>query len=296
VTSAAPVHSASLRALLGGAIDYAGLFPPTGLELAAALANYQAYRHSADAWALGRFVVPVARLGELEGLLRGGDVALTALMGAGIAVDVQLIEQFNRRSGEHGGRVESVEVKAASEAATRAMLAELPTDWIRYLEIPLDEAGDGILDALTAARAFAKIRTGGITAGAFPPPDQVVQFLQAAGRRKLPFKATAGLHHPLRGSYRLSYAAGAPRGVMYGFLNLLLAAAVAWVGGSAAELRAALLEDAAAAIRLDTESLQWREVRLSAAQLGELRQNFFHGFGSCSFREPLDELKARGWA
>jgi hypothetical protein len=291
----------SLYRLLSGSIDYAGLFPPAGLDLATALANYRAYRGSADAWALGRFVVPAARLNELEGLLLDGNVTvaerlpLTVLLGTAGADEVTAIEHFNARSGEHGGRVESVEVKTASDNAVRAVLAVLPVEWNRYLEISLDSASDPVLEALVAGRAFAKIRTGGVTPDAFPEVDQLVHFLQAAARRRLAFKATAGLHHPLRGCYRLSYAEAAPQGVMYGFLNLFLAATLAWGGAPAVQLRAALLEDDPAALRLDPEVLQWRELRIGATALAQLRENFCHSFGSCSFREPLDQLAAGGW-
>src|SRR5271154_2009055 len=56
----------SAAALLRGLIDYAGLFPPASCGMATAVANYEAYLRSEDAWMLGRFIVPVARLGEVE--------------------------------------------------------------------------------------------------------------------------------------------------------------------------------------------------------------------------------------
>src|SRR5271156_4630318 len=54
--------NASLRALISGAIDYAGLFTPTGLPLDQAIRNYARYRQEDDAWMLGRFVISAARL------------------------------------------------------------------------------------------------------------------------------------------------------------------------------------------------------------------------------------------
>jgi hypothetical protein len=53
-------------ALLRDLIDYAGLFPPASLDMAAAVANYDSYSRSEWNWILGRFIVPVARLGEFE--------------------------------------------------------------------------------------------------------------------------------------------------------------------------------------------------------------------------------------
>lgn len=56
----------SLNVLLTGIIDYAGLFPPSGLEMSAAVSNYARYLDSTHAWMLGRFIVPATRLMEFE--------------------------------------------------------------------------------------------------------------------------------------------------------------------------------------------------------------------------------------
>lgn len=56
----------ALRALLTEIVDYAGLFPPAALPLGEAIRNYVRYRQSADAWMLGRFIIPVAKLPALD--------------------------------------------------------------------------------------------------------------------------------------------------------------------------------------------------------------------------------------
>ena len=262
------------------------------------LANYRSYLASPDGWALGRLVVPAGRLGELAGLLAadspaGRPLPLSAVLGPRVAEALGAIEEFNREST--GARVEAIEAKATSEQDLPAMLAQLPSGWPRYVEIPFGEAGVGMLGALQRGQAFAKIRTGGLTQEAFPRPDELLQFLERAAALGLSFKATAGLHHPLRGTYRLTYEAEPPRGEMYGYLNLLLAAALAWSGGEPAELEAALLEEQASAIRADAGGLEWRGRRFDRDDLAALRAEFFHGVGSCSFREPMDELAAGGW-
>jgi len=283
----------TLRILLAGAFDYSGLFPPAQLELPAVLANYRSYRTSADAWALGRLVVPATRLTELEGLLGESGrpehsvLPVSAVVGADPAGDVRRIERFNRGTPRHGASVECVE--------TKGEWASIPAEWVRYVEVPLGAGNAAALDAIAQAGAFAKIRTGGLTQEAFPPPEALIAFLAAAAERRLSFKATAGLHHPLRGSYRLTYAENPPRGMMYGYLNLLLAAAVLWIGAGSARARQALLEQDPAAIRSDADGLVWRDLRLERATLATLRSDFLHGFGSCSFREPMDELVAGGW-
>ena len=298
--SAASLSHSARHAALGNAIDYAGLFPPAELSLAEAVANYRGYRASADAWALGRFVIPVARLSELEALLTGEprdapSLPLAALLGQDVAEDLRVIEGFNRRMSQRGAHIESVEARAQSESDVPAILEALPGNWQRYIELPLREGAARALDTVAKHRAAAKVRTGGIALGSFPTPDELLGFLVHTARRGVGFKATAGLHHPLRGSYRLTYDAAAPRGIMYGFLNLLLATAVLRLGASVAEAGAALLENQASTISFANGELRWRKRRFSAADLADLRHGFFHGFGSCSFREPLDELAAGGW-
>ncbi len=294
-TSIPPV----IRALLSGAIDYAGLFPPARLDMATAVARYLSHRASTDAWALGRFVVPVARLGELVAVTSAGAgggaplIPLTALIGAATADDVDAIEAFNRECSLNGARVDAVEVKAATEGVIRAVLAAIPGRWVRYVEIvALGDGTAGALDELARGGACAKVRTGGTSPEAIPTPERLLGFLEAAARRKLPFKATAGLHHPVRGLHPLTGDPEGPSGVMYGYFNLMIAAAILWRGGDRTLAREALLESDLAAFTINGDALLWHDLRFDGDALGRMRTEFFHGFGSCSFREPLEELPA----
>ena len=81
-----------------------------------------------------------------------------------------------------------------------------------------------LVAAIARRGGRAKMRTGGVTAEAFPTAAQVLRFLRACTEARVPFKATAGLHHPLRAEYRLTYAPDSPRGTMFGFLNVFLTA------------------------------------------------------------------------
>ena len=57
---------------------------------------------------------------------------------------------------------------------------------------------------LAAVDARAKLRMGGVTAEAFPTASDVVERnLQRFVDRGVSFKATAGLHHPMRSQHRL---------------------------------------------------------------------------------------------
>jgi hypothetical protein len=138
--------------------------------------------------------------------------------------------------------------------------------------------------------ARAKIRTGGLTPESIPPAAEVIAFIAACHREGVPFKATAGLHHPVRGSYRLTYEADSPVGTMYGFLNVFVAAALLYTGESEATAIAALEESDPATFGFEDDAIVWRDKRITAGQIQASRQIFAISFGSCSFREPIDEL------
>ena len=109
--------------------------------------------------------------------------------------------------------------------------------------------------------------------------------------RRVPLKATAGLHHPVRAPQPLTYDADAPRAVTHGFLNVFLAAAFAWHGDR--DIGPVLAETDPAAFRFDGRA-HWRDRSLDAGQVREARLHFAHSFGSCSFDEPVRDLEALG--
>lgn len=213
----------TLRILLTGLIDYAGLFPPAALDLSTAMRNYAAYRTGEYAWMLGRFVVPAAKVNEVDP-----------------SWPMSVLHSQPRRMEVAGPVI--------------------------YIEIALDEP--------LPADGHAKIRLGG---DAIPASQAVADFLRRCAAARLPFKATAGLHHPLRNP------------PMHGFINLFLAAAVAWRG----EDPLATLDEQS--FHFSDEAVEWPNHKLYASELREARENFAISFGSCSFEEPIDDLKALGW-
>lgn len=148
-------------------------------------------------------------------------------------------------------QIETLETK-------RPQKLSLPT----YCEVPLDQVPPG---------AFAKIRT------TTPTVDQLAEFLKEAAARLIPFKATAGLHHPIRST----------KTGMHGFLNVFIAAAAAWHGANDSDLIETLNEE-------DPHELIARLEALTTAQIESARRDFAHSFGSCSFDEPIDDLHALG--
>lgn len=294
-----PITASPLRVLLTGAIDYAGLFPPAALDMDAAVREFVAARAGADRWALGRFVVPSARLEELAGAVRqepslgpGGQAGwgLSALAGSDLPGDLARIDAFRNAHRDLGLEVLAVECRASTpDEATAAAALVLPR-FECWVEIPLGKPAGPLLDALRSAGAFPKIRTGGITAEAIPSPEDLVDFLREVVARRLAFKATAGLHHALRGTYRYTYEPGSAVGPMHGYLNLLLATALLAAGGSREEALALLREESPGAFRVGADEVAWRGRAIQLEALRVLRREGLRAFGSCSFREPVDEL------
>jgi hypothetical protein len=295
------VTRASVSALLFGIVDYAGLFPPASLGMETALGEYAEKRRSRDSWMLGRFVVPAARLDEwarvaaphLPGAAADQPWRLSVLLGPRPGADDLLLLSFG---AAHAGRavVDSVEIKAASVAEAQALLAALPPGPTAFVELPLDADLEPLLAVLRGAGARAKLRTGGVVPEAIPDPADVARFLSACAAAGVPFKATAGLHHPLRAERPLTYAPDSPRAVMHGFLNVYAAAALARAGAGRAEIESVLREEDSSAFRFDDDGLAWRQRRLETAFLDETRREFAGSFGSCSFAEPVADLRDLG--
>lgn len=249
---------------------------------------------------LGRFVVPAARLDELARAsgarlapaAEGEPWRLSALLGREPLADAALIAGFD---GAWRGRfvVDTVELKAASEAEAEAALDVLPRGLTAYVELPLDPP-PSLLALLRRRGARAKLRTGGVVPAAIPTPGEVADFIAACAAAGVPFKATAGLHHPLRSERALSYEPDSPRAPMHGFLNVFAAAVFARAGASSAELEALLREEDAAQIRLNAAGLGWRELHVSTATVAAARSEFATSFGSCSFAEPVADLQQLG--
>lgn len=315
----------AIRALMAGLVDYAGLFPPASLNMVSAVRRYREYLTGDDRWALGRFVVSAGRLKEFTAafnevcceenervwslsVLASGDTHpadkdLSA--GTPLAADATALEELEQGAFQ----VESVELKAAihptdkdpsagtpagsaaqAERALRDFGLGVPT----YVEFAPAEA-DAVLPVLARFGARAKIRTGGVTAEAIPTVEAVAGFLAACARAKVPFKATAGLHHAVRDVYNLTYDANSARATMHGFVNVFLAAVLAWRGEEARALVDTLNARDAGAFAFGEESVRWLKLDAGVDEIEAVRRQFAISYGSCSFAEPVEEARALGW-
>jgi hypothetical protein len=261
----------------------------------AAARNYAAYLAEPDAWMLGRFVVPVARLDELarerDAIGGEGRWRLSALLGADALADIVRVREFNAAQATRLV-VDTLEGKLTSAGDIERASAAARPDLDLFVEIPLDVDPKSLISAMRDAGVKAKMRTGGVTASAIPNATAVVRFMRACLDAGVAFKATAGLHHPVRAEYRLTYDANAPVGTMFGYLNVFVAAAFIANGASDADAIQILEERETSAFELTDTAIRWRQRTLDAAAVAAVRDQVATSFGSCSFREPVDELHA----
>lgn len=296
----------SLQALLTGLIDYAGLFPPAALTMETAVRHYAEYLQAEHSWMLGRFIVPMNRLDEFERaatplLPKGNPVQpwhISALAGSDLTTDLNRIGDFNylHATDENAGAavIDAVELKATKADEIRRAMRLLPRSLASYFEIPVTADPTELVLALAQTGALAKVRTGGVNAQAFPSTTDLARFISACAAERVAFKATAGLHHPLRAIYRLTYEPDSELAVMHGFLNVFLAAAFARFGLSDDGIRELLEETSPAAFRFDGEGIIWRTHELTLQRIEVVRHTFAMGYGSCSFDEPIADLRKIG--
>ncbi|MGH8095444.1 MAG: hypothetical protein ACREIF_18580 [Chthoniobacterales bacterium] len=295
--------AASLRALLANAIDYAGLFPPADLALEPALQNQADYVRSPERWMLGAFILPIGKFAEARALLApfdaehplqisvlGPKTAKPAEFRAALETAAQGIKEL--LAGHKGTvSIEQFEMPLPPGAvedslgAARAILGDLALNI--FWEAPADDAA-ATIEALSGTGAGFKLRTGGVSAEAFPTGAQIGRALVATVRRQVPIKFTAGLHHPVR---LLHDSVGTK---MHGFLNVIgagvLAAEHRW---SETQTQEMLAEEDAASFGFDEEAFRWRDWKITTAQI-TTRRRLVTSLGSCSFDEPRDDLRALG--
>jgi hypothetical protein len=260
--------------LFDGLFDDAALFPPGDVPMASAVPAHRELRACLGGL-VGPLVVPAARLDELVQQLGDGEpFGIALIVAAG-----DLPTAAARVTGDAQLVLAALEVPVVGDAgaaaeAVRVLDAVLPGDVPAAVEVPRTEARDEVLDVLAGTRYRAKLRTGGLRAELFPSPAELAATLAACVARGVAFKCTAGLHHAVR---HTDPATGFEH---HGFLNVLLATD-------------ALLSDESAAVDLlaETEAgplvaalRTWPDDRAARARAA------FTSFGTCSVREPVDDL------
>jgi hypothetical protein len=276
------VAMGAAEALLQGAIDYAGLFPPAGLNLEATVRNYAEYRAGHDAWALGRLVLPATKLAEFADRWpqHVTEWPISLLLGSDYDMEMRLAIDV-------GLRLEVVECRPRRLEDIAEIRCRMPSNGLLFVESPQGCTAQETITAAADVEACAKVRTGGVVAEAIPAPSALAAFLVACAQRDVRLKATAGLHHAIRGEQPLTYEPQSSRACMHGFVNFFVAAM--------AEVEEILKDGESRDFIADADGLQWRGHNFSSVAIREMRDRFAISFGSCSFEEPMGEMRAMGW-
>ncbi|MDG1875133.1 MAG: hypothetical protein P8J27_14565, partial [Mariniblastus sp.] len=306
--------------LVNRAVDYAGLFPPAALPMSQVIDNYAKYLVCNESSMLGRLIIPASKLVDFEKVAKEHlanspespwriSALVPAIQSSQDSVDAsefekgfQAIDEFNLRNRTSDGvrtLVDAVEIRTPNEEIVQATVQRLlkrEDDSIKaFLEIP--HASDPtplvklIAQQAIAHPVFAKVRTGGVTPELIPPANDVARFIHACVANEVGFKATAGLHHPIRSKHPLTYATDAPCGTMHGFLNVFVAAAIAFEHRTTTEtLEEILLVKSNNEFEFTDERLTWNNYSVSNNSIIDTRNHGLISFGSCSFVEPTEEL------
>lgn len=297
----------TLRYLLRNSIDYAGLFPPAELPVSAAVPNYLKYRSGPESWFLGRFVSPALRLAEVDSALYRigyGDLFPVCVIGRGGQTTADFLA--NTMADVVAARRSGIPVIEAFEAplpkdllgssdlgAVVRRVARYLEQQELYLEVPFsDNWKADVPKAIETIKktgvSNVKIRTGGLVASAFPTVEQTALFIYECAKARLPFKATAGLHHPVR-AYREE-----TKCEMHGFLNVFVASAVAATfAPSLSVIEEIIAQQDPAAFQFVHQRLRYGAFHFSTQKIKQSRELVL-SFGSCSVAEPIEDLDALG--
>jgi hypothetical protein len=267
-------------------VDDAALFPPGNAPVERAIAEHAHHLRSPYAQVVGRFVCKASALGEVQAETGGEPITVSAIADAGLPAAASAIGYLRTFAGHgHGGgrhavkggvMVDSVEVPvdpAADLPAQVSAAAHAVAGAEVFVEFPVRGQWRDVVAACAAERVGAKLRTGGLTAEAFPDPREVGDFIAACVHAGVPFKCTAGLHRavchtdPLTGFHH------------HGFLNILVATHAAITGGD-------VLAAVTARDPHDLATVCWGIDDAAAASV----RSAFTGFGSCSIADPVRDL------
>ena len=289
-----------MTAALAGLVDYAGLFPPAGLPLDVVIDQYGRYRIGRHAWMLGRLVVPADRLADAEAAASRAGASVdepwrvSALVGTAAQSEAIAATMIADHRRPRSVRVEAVEAVAGS-ADEIARLARRVAERIRALRRDSRRPRSGVADGGPVGGWLVREDPGWRRHARSLPyaAAQLARFLVRARDAGVPMKATAGLHHALRGDYRLTYEADSAKATMHGFVNLVLAATLLAAGKIDEALADACLDDdRPEAFKLSGRAGAWLNGVVTYSELSHARRSLLRSVGSCSFDEPVAEIDA----
>jgi len=245
---------------------------------------------------LGRFIVPAVQLPALaDAVVRdahdGRGWTVSAIVREHMDEDAAAVQAFNQRAAHLHVRVDTIECRPSSSASITWLAKTFSPAFTVHVEVGVGPTAPDDLRVVARHQLRAKVRTGGLAPDAFPAPASLVAFIASARDAGVPFKATAGLHHAMRGAYPLSDEIGAQSATMHGFVNVMLATATVGERLATTTAAALLTRTDRSALVFDDERVRWGDVELSIDAIVRMREAQCVSFGSCSFREPADEYR-----
>jgi hypothetical protein len=254
---------------------------------------------------LGRFICPVNSLQYLNQDSKPYTISVVLTTDKSFTDNLKKIIGFNTENAGHK-TIQSLEIRCTMntlENGGEKIFAELisqltdhfdghPDIHTIFIELPPEQrtSESMVIDLLAQQERFGiKLRCGGEIPAAFPSAEQIGTSLYNAAQAGIPFKATAGLHHPFPRIEEIM------RVKQHGFINLFSAAMFLKAQKVDRESVTEILEDENRDnFQLKGERLVWKERSLSMNDIESIRHNFAISFGSCSFTEPLDDLRHAG--
>lgn len=281
------MSAAGTPALFRGLCDDAALFPPGNLPLAAVVGAHLDHRRAPYGGLVGPLVVSAA---HLPGLAEHVAHLAAASLDVAVVVPAPAAAAGALRAAGRlpALRLVALEIAVPDDLPAEAVLPVLDAglgdapDLRRYVELPRDRRRADLIAELAGLAGhcgspyLAKLRTGGGTADLPPGVDELAGAVVALARAGVGFKATAGLHHAVRGTdSRTGFE-------QHGFLNLLAAAAAARSGAEEPEVAAVLAGRDGPALAERVRGLD-PDVRSA-----------FVSFGTCSIDRPVADLVGLG--
>ncbi len=270
-------------------VDDAAVFPPGNAPWSRALPDHRAHRISPYGPMVGPLLVPAKQASAIVAALgSSADPLEIGLIGPvdAIAAARDELQQSSSPVEVVAAEIPPVGADELASTVTAAQRLDVPALWF---EVPWGEAGVDAVAALATASSHvrvgrspfgAKLRTGGTTAAAVVPIEDLALFLRACTSSGVPFKLTAGLHHAVRGEDPVT------GGITHGVLNVVAAVD--------ALLRGA--EDSAVKDLLsltDPSGLVPAVTAIPDQGRRTVRQHWA-SFGCCGVADPLRELADLG--
>ena len=309
----------SLSTFMRNIIDYAGTYPPANLDLETAYKNYVTYLHGDDNWMLGKFIVSAKKLislsilDEFERMMK--PIETTVLLNSENVIfeyysslnnDIMNIKEFN----VDGFKINSFELKLPLELNIVDNFNKIPefldrtydiiSNSINYpaklfIELGINDEWKYLMPIFIEILAEFrnknndvgyKMRTGGTTAVSFPTVEQVAFAIYTCNDVKIPFKATAGMHHPFR------HFDDEIKTPMHGFLNVFGAGVITYKYKLSKVFLSQIISDEEIKnFKFDNKGFSWNNFTVTKDEIEYARNNFMTSFGCCSFDEPREDLR-----